>query len=862
MDFQRASTGISGLDLIIDGLRLGDNVVWQVDRIADYAEFAKTFAQKALTNEKRLVYVRFGQHPPLLPSHPKMQVYELDASRGFEYFSSAVRELATQEGVGAYYVFDCLSELLSEWSTDLMISNFFIVTCPYLFELNTIAYFGLLRDEHSYQTIARIRDTTQILLDLYHKDRFYIHPLKVWRRYSPTMFLPHAAAGNAFVPLTNSADVAKLFTGYPQRKLGNAQRKLDYWDHIFLKAAELNSESANGNQAASFKQRQLYEQLLRMLISRDERILTLARQYLTMDDLLQIKSRLIGSGYIGGKAVGLLLARAIILQAKDQDWSNRLEPHDSFYVGSDIYYTYLVENDCWQLRQAQKNATDYYSAALTLKARLANGSFPDMIRDPFLEMLEYFGQSPIIIRSSSLLEDSFGNAFAGKYESVFCANQGNLAERYAALVHAIQTVYASTMNEDALAYRWQRGLADLDEQMALLIQRVSGSQHSSFFFPDLAGVALSHNLYQWNDELKPEAGMLRLVVGLGTRAVNRLDDDYARFVALDRPLLRPDASLEERRTYIQHNVDLLDLSQNDLATVAFQELVTAELIPEPTRYAAPDYQSNPNGEVYWYLDFESLLSQTDFPNLMQQLLQRLQTAYGYPVDTEFTANFQLDGTFNINILQCRPLQIKTNRQRVSIPADIPESEIIFKSRCKFMGGSLELRLRQIVLVVPELYAALTISEKYQVARLIGQLNRLISNADENPAMLLGPGRWGTSTPNLGIPVSFAEINRFMALGELAFETSGFTPDLSYGTHFFHDLVETGIFYLALNESQVKASFNRQLLADRPNQLVKLLPEAAKWQEVVLVTEVNQNEEIWLHADLGTKQVCCWRRISN
>ena len=119
--------------------------------------------------------------------------------------------------------------------------------------------------------------------------------------------------------------------------------------------------------------------------------------------------------------------------------------------------------------------------------------------DQFAEMLDYFGQSPIIVRSSSLLEDNYGNAFAGKYESVFCANQGSPQKRLEDFLSAVRTIYASTMSEEALRYRAHRGLLDRDEQMALLVQRVSGGLHGDLFFPQVAGVGLSYNPYVWNE---------------------------------------------------------------------------------------------------------------------------------------------------------------------------------------------------------------------------------------------------------------------------------------------------------------------------------------------------------------------------
>ena len=178
-----------------------------------------------------------------------------------------------------------------------------------------------------------------------------------------------------------------------------------------------------------------------------------------------IASREIGTGFLGGKSIGMLLARKALEVEGAQRFSKHMEPHDSFFIGSDIFYTYIVHNDWWKLRTKQKTSEGFFKYANELKDKMLHGEFPEDIQQQFVRMLEYFGQSPIIVRSSSLLEDNFGNAFSGKYESVFCVNQGTPEERYEAFEKAVRIVYASTMNEDALSYRLNRGLFDADEQI-------------------------------------------------------------------------------------------------------------------------------------------------------------------------------------------------------------------------------------------------------------------------------------------------------------------------------------------------------------------------------------------------------------
>ncbi|MGD8500302.1 MAG: PEP/pyruvate-binding domain-containing protein [Phycisphaerales bacterium] len=854
-----ASTGIDSLDAVFTGLQKGDNVVWQVDSIDDFAAFVSPYVERATQQARRLVYMRFADHEPLAKPGAGVRVHNLDASSGFETFTTQVHAIIASEGKEAYYVFDCLSYLLDAWATDLMIGNFFMVTCPYLFELDTIAYFALLRNRHSFKTIARIRDTTQLLLDLYNVDgKYCLHSLKVWKRYSPTMFLPHLQQNGTFVPITSSIDATRLLAYISERGLRPAERIFDYWDRLFLRAAEL-SELPDASEQDT---QQTLDRLCKIMIGRDKRMLSLAKKHFTLGDLCAIKTRLIGTGFIGGKAVGMLLANKII--SKDQfDLRQHLEPHDSFYVGSDVFYTYLVENGCWKLRIEQKTKEGYFKVAAELREKLLNGRFPDQIREQFQEMIEYFGQSPIIVRSSSLLEDAFGNAFAGKYESIFCVNQGSPEQRYAHFEEAVRTVYASTMSDDALAYRLQRGLDQQDEQMALLVQRVSGSYRNGYFFPNLAGVGMSHNAFVWKPDLDPKAGMLRLVLGLGTRAVNRVEDDYPRIIALDQPLVRPVSGMDDLRKYSQHRVDLLDTEQDALRTVSFRQLLAQDVDVSSDLVAVRDHQlarqarQQGAGDVeHWLLTFEKLMTETAFTGIMRDILGILESHYQYPVDIEFTVNFTQGKKPVVNILQCRPLQTRGLQGHVEIPTQLDPEKVLFKCQGYSMGGSISQDIKRVIYVEPQAYIDLPLSGKYDIARLIGKLNRQVTDRDTEPTILLGPGRWGTTTPSLGIPVSFHEISNAAVLGEIAYEGGNLMPELSFGTHFFQDLVEGDIFYVALFPGRLDTVFNRAKLHEMPNALTDVLPESSKYADVVRLCRPS-GQKLRVVSDVTSQEVVCF-----
>lgn len=857
----RVTTGFPGLDEILDDLRIGDNVVWKVGSIEDYRFFVSPYVEHALQHERTVVYMRFGEHPPLLEPDLPIKTYTLDPRLGFEPFASQIHAIVTEEGKGVFYVFDCLSELLSAWATDHMIANFFHVTCPYLYELDTVAYFALIRDRHAFRTISKIRETTQVLLDLYTVDeRVYIQPLKVWQRHSPTMFLPHQMQNGTFRPVDNSFDATNLLTDVFRHDVASATRQLDHWHRLFLQAEELLAAPD-----AAAEQARMVRHLCRHLVGREPRIIELARKHFTLPDLLNIKARMIGTGFLGGKAVGMLLARNILLNDPDCNWAEHLEAHDSFYVGSNVYYSYIVHNGWWQLFMRQKSQAGYFDAAAELREKMLSGEFPDIIRQGFQKMLEYYGQYPIIVRSSSLLEDGFGNAFAGKYDSFFCPNQGSPEQRYVMFEDAVRRIFASTMSEDALTYRLQRGLDKQDEQMGLLVQRVSGAYHKHYYFPDLAGVGVSYNTFVWDKQMDPQAGMLRLVFGLGTRAVDRVEGDYPRIVALDSPLKRPHKGFEDTRRFAQRDVDLVNVNDNTLETRSLYSLSEEDLDLQLERFAVHDLEAMQKlaarglgKRPVWLLTFDQLLSKTDFTPLMRRLLKTIEQAYDYPVDVEFTVNFDPLGTPHINIVQCRPLQTKGTREQVAIPREIPDEQTFFRSCGNFMGGNIAQPLRWVIWVEPTTYTTLPLNDKHEVARLIGRLNHRIADQQKSPTLLLGPGRWGTSTPALGVPISFSEISNISALGEVAFTSGDLMPELSYGSHFFQDLVEAGIFYLALFPDNRDCFLNHAWTTDRRNALEGLMPSSSHYKHVVKVFSFPEMD-LSLNADVVEQQLLCYRR---
>ncbi len=839
-------SGLPPLDRVIQSLRLGDNVVWQVDRLADYRYFAEPFVAQALRDGRPCVYVRFAPGEPSVPDQAGLTVLPLDPASGFDAFSSQVQRLIEERGREVFYVFDNLSALVAEWATDVLLANFFQITCPALFRLEAVAYFALTRGRHGYAAVARIRDTTQLLLDVYHVgDARYLHPLKVWDRYSPQMFLPHRVEGETWSPVFQSGEAAQVSSAARRDPLQDADTSIAPWQSVYQRLLNYRRmEQVPPGMEAEIGA--LRHELTRMMFGTHPQFDRVVDGCLGAEDLLAVRSRLIGSGRIGGKAAGVLAARCALRKAMGEAEFDRVfESQDSFYIGSDVFFTFLVNNDLFRLRlHLSRSYQITHEEFEEVEGRFLAGSFPPEILKQFRAVLDYFGQAPIIVRSSSLLEDSFGNAFAGKYRSEFLANQGNPEERLEAFLRAVKLVYASTLNPDAITYRRRRGLGENDEQMAILVMRVSGVPYGPYFFPSLAGVAFSRNLYAWNDRIDPRKGLIRLVFGLGTHAVDRAAGDYPRMIAVSHPELRPEVG-EKVAKYSQRQMDLLDLVENRFATVPAAELLGRG------DYPGLDHLVSvlEDGQIYdpvsnlvtapghrLFLTFNKLVARTDFVAALGKMLAVLEEAYGEPVDTEFTARLEPGGRVKIDLLQCRPLRLPGLSGPVPIPPDLPGERVLFRAS-RFISGGEVTGIRHILYIDPRRYAAVgDLALKRSIGRLVGRINRHPELTD-SPVLMMGPGRWGSNTVDLGVNVGYADIDQAAVLVELAREEAGHVPEVSYGTHFFQDLVEQEIIYLPVYPDDPEASFNGAFFDASPNALTRLLPEAREFEAVVKVIDV-------------------------
>ena len=571
-----------------------------------------------------------------------------------------------------------------------MMGNFFRVTCPYLFQLDTVAYFPLLRGRHSFEAVARIRDTTQLLLDVYRGGRIYPHPLKVWNRYSTKMFLPHSCSLQQeeeyrFETVDGGVAMSRYYRLVKEEEEKNQDQNYDSHDRFFsLAKLDYQRGIFSGE-----TERQIIESTL----TKDRRLQEMIRKYFRPRDYFQLRDRMVGSDSLGGKACGMLLARKII-HTELPEYRKYFEPHDSFYIGSDVFYTYIVSNNCWETRIGQRTEEGYFTKAEALKDALLSGTFPPDIREKFRNLLEYFGQSPIIVRSSSFLEDGFGNAFAGKYESVFCVNQGSPEERLEAFEAAVRTVYASTMDISALEYRKQRGLQHSDEQMAVPMQNSVADRH---------------------------------------RFSQRIMDRFS-----------------------QRIMDVLDTEKNELTETEIDSMLENLPLWYKKAVMERDYEAEAalkrmnRPRQVWFTTCQGLLENREFTELMQKMLKTLGRVYSNPVDIEYTVNLDEQGAFGVNLLQCRPLYTGGRGTVTEIP-ELSEKNIFFRLKDSAMGNSVKEKSDVLVQIDARAYYEYPYALKPQVAEAVGAINTYYKGKKKH-ILLMTPGRVGTSSPELGVPV--------------------------------------------------------------------------------------------------------------
>lgn len=588
--------------------------------------------------------------------------------------------------------------------------------------------------------------------------------------------------------------------------------------------------------------------LLRRFLTDDLDFIQIAKDYVKLTDFHKLIDKMIfmpGShGKLGGKSSGVFLAHNILNSSvSNAELPFEVKVPKTWYLTSDCIMQFIQYNNLEEVyehkyRDIEEIRVEYPQVLQLFK----DSQFPPDVLKGLSVALDDFGDRPIIVRSSSLLEDQVGSAFSGKYKSLFLANQGSKSERLNALMDAIAEVYASTFGPDPIEYRTERGLIDFHEEMGIMIMEVVGTRVGDYFFPSFAGVAFSNNEFRWSPRINREDGLVRIVPGLGTRAVDRVSDDYPVLIAPGQPNLRVNVTFEESVRYSPKKIDLINLKTNQFQTIEIDNLIKEVGIDYPQINNIVSVVSNgmlrpPNPLQVDYQDddfvvtFNGLLSKTQFIQKMHSILQILEAKFGVPVDIEFAS----DGK-DFYLLQCRPQSYSGQNTADVIPKNIPSESILFSATKHISNGKVP-PLRFVVYVDPEGYDKLkTKEEMLEVATVIGKLNKMLPR---KKFILMGPGRWGSRGDiKLGVSITYSQINNTAMLIEIAKQKGNYKPDLSFGTHFFQDLVEASIRYLPLFIDGGNSFLNESVITASNNLLIDMLPEHSHLKDVVYILDIE------------------------
>jgi pyruvate, water dikinase len=623
--------------------------------------------------------------------------------------------------------------------------------------------------------------------------------------------------------------------------------------------------SSQGLELSKPREKSFRVALTRRILTDQPCFIEIAKEHVRVDDFNNLMKTIIhppdSHGKIGGKSSGQFLAKHILKNStENKDLAERVKFPKSWYITSDGVLEFMKYNSLEDIvEQKYKDISQVRQEYPYVIHVFKNSTFPpDMIKGLTLA-LEDLGDNPLIVRSSSLLEDRLGTSFAGKYKSLFIANQGTKEERLNQLTDAITEVYASTFGPDPIEYRDEHALLDYLEEMGIIIQQVVGNRIGDYFMPSFAGVAFSNNEYRWSPRLENDDGLLRIVPGLGTRAVDRISDDYPAMISPGKPDLRVNSTIEEKIRYSPKKLDVINLKTGKFETIELSRLLEESGNEYPfinnivsevddkhlrtPRTVGHDYRKNLH-----IATFDGLTSKTSVVSDIKELLHLFREKYNSPIDIEFAH----DGK-NIYILQCRSQSFNEDTKPVEIPDHILKKNLLFTAE-KHISNGLVPDITHIVYVDPIEYSEIKSHDDLQnIGRIVGKLNKILP---KRQFILMGPGRWGSRGDiKLGVSVTYSDINNTAMLIEIARKRDQYVPELSFGTHFFQDLVEANIKYLPLYPDDAKIIFNEKFIKGSKNHLSEILPDFTYLENIIRVIDVSEasdgnNIHVYMNSNLS------------
>ncbi len=508
----------------------------------------------------------------------------------------------------------------------------------------------------------------------------------------------------------------------------------------------------------------------------------------------------VGEGSIGGKARGLAFLDTLIKRNRLYNFFEEVEitiPR-TVVIGTDIFDEFMETNQLYKIA-----LSDRFSDEEILNA-FVNAPLPETVSDD-LETIINLSDKPLAIRSSSLLEDSHYQPFAGIYNTYMVPLiKNNLSITNEMVRKAIKGVYASAFYKDSKAYMEATSNVIDEEKMAIVIQEVAGKQYDDTYYPTFSGVARSINFYPVEPE-KSEEGIANIAVGLGKYIVDgglslRFSPKYPKKVL---QTANPDMALKETQKYF-YALDLkpesFTISPNDAMNLIKFPLKRAEKDKSIKEVASSyDFHNHMLRDGFNYegkklATFAGILKHNKFPlaDILQKVLKLGEQEMGKPVEIEFVVdlNERRGGKKVFNLLQIRPIASRDESVNIC-KDDVADEKLLILSE-KALGNGVVDNIYDVVYVKPENFNP---ANNKDIVPLIAEINTQFINQGKN-YILIGPGRWGSSDPWLGIPVKWPHISAARVIVESGLDDYRIDP--SQGTHFFQNLTSFRVAYFTIN----------------------------------------------------------------
>ena len=561
----------------------------------------------------------------------------------------------------------------------------------------------------------------------------------------------------------------------------------------------------------------------------------------------------IGNGSLGGKGRGLAFIDAMIKRNPtfDNIEGVNVTVPKTVVLCTDIFDTFMESNNLYQI--ALSDISDEEILEHFLKAKL-----PEELKPDFLAFFDVVGK-PIAVRSSSLLEDSHYQPFAGIYSTYMISSLDDKNEMLRLLLDAIKAVYASVFYADSKAYMTATSNVIDQEKMAIILQEVVGTQYNDRYYPSFAGVGRSINYYPINDE-KAEDGVVDLAIGLGKYIVDggrslrfsprhpnkvlqtstldlALRDTQTRFYALDM-------NRGEKPFSIDDGFNLLKLSVRDAEKDNSLRLMVSTY--DPVDQMIRDGYYDGGRKV---VTFANILQHKAFPlaSILDSMLTIGSREMGRPVEIEFAGNLVGSGNTpgTVYWLQIRPI-VDMKEMLSDEVMDLPDERTILKSNTALGHGVMD-NVSHIVYVKSSSFKS---SNNVNIAREIEKINRTFTEREEN-YILVGPGRWGSSDSSLGIPVKWPHISSARLIVESALDNYRIEP--SQGTHFFQNLTSFGVGYFTVNTFAGDGYYDESYLNELPAVYESESLRIVKFDAPVLI-EINGRKGKGLVTKPGVEQI--------